>query len=100
MDEDGYPEEHELQKIREWNWRDSTGLLEFVRERWMYADCGYWTQNGGKYYIPTAGWSGNEDLMRALQSNQGFWIICRKSSMHGGHYEFEVPAALRKGVDL
>lgn len=96
MDEDGYPEEDELKQIREWNWKDSSGLLGFVRERWTYADCGYWSQDGDKYSISTAGWSGNEDIMRALQANHGFWHLCWQSSRRGGHYEFEIPANLRK----
>lgn len=97
MNEDGYPEEDELKQIQEWDWKDSIGLLEFVRERWMYADCGYWERDGLTYRISTGGWSGNESLIAALQENRPVWMFCWQSSRRGGHYEFEIPAALRKG---
>jgi len=90
MDADGYPTEKELQAIREWSWRDFAGLMEYLRERWAYAECGYWYQDGNTYRLSTAGWSGNEDMIRALQENRIFWSLCWLSSRRGGHYEFEI----------
>jgi hypothetical protein len=94
MDDDGYPEEHELKAIREWPRTDLPGLLDYVRERWAYADCGYFEQDGRAYNISTAGWSGNEDIIGALQENRSFWVLCWQSSKRGGHYQFEIPASL------
>ena len=90
MDIDGYPDEEELKKIETWDWHDPSGLLEFVHDRWKYADRGYWSQDGNLYSISTAGWSGNEDLLAALERNTFFWMFNWMSSRRGGHYEFEV----------
>jgi len=91
MDKDGYPEDHELKKIEEWNYRDFEGLMAYVEERWRYADCGYW-KKGRKYYrISTGGWSGNEEIIGALKENTMFWMCCWWSSRRGGHYMFTIP---------
>jgi len=90
MDVNGYPDEEELKKIETWDWHDPFGLLEFVYKRWKYADSGYWSQDGSLYSISTAGWSGNEDLIAALERNTFFWMFNWMSSRRGGHYEFEV----------
>lgn len=35
MDADGYPDEAELQRIRDWPAEDRAGLLAFVRSLWL-----------------------------------------------------------------
>lgn len=88
MDADGYPEESELKQIAEWSWQDIGGLLAFVQPRWSYPD--RWWREGDVLHLSTGGWSGNEDLVRAMQQNAGFWHMCWVSSRRGGHYEFDV----------
>lgn len=88
MNSDGYPEEHELEKIWEWPYTDPRGLMEYVEELWTYPD--YWKQDGDKYTISTGGWSGNEDLIEAMEENIMFWLACWESSRRGGHFEFTV----------
>lgn len=88
MDEDGYPTEEELDKIKNWPYRDYKALMAYIRERWAYAEDGYWQQKQGIYYISTAGWSGNEEIIQALKENHVFWGICWESTHSGGHYEF------------
>jgi len=93
MDANGYPEEHELKQIREWPLtcrQDSLDLIEYVRERWKYADCGYFSFDGRLLKISTAGWSGNEDILGALSDNAVFWLLAWRSSRRGGHYVFEI----------
>ncbi len=90
MDKNHYPEEHELRNIEKWDYKDIPGLMEYVEELWKYADFGYW-KRGRKYYrISTGGWSGNESIIGALQSNLMFWSMCWVSSKRGGHYVFEI----------
>jgi hypothetical protein len=88
MDDDGYPEESELKQIAEWPWQDIPGLLAFVRPRWSYPN--FWCTDGAVLKVSTGGWSGNEDLMRAMQQNRAFWSLCWMSSRRGGHYEFDL----------
>jgi hypothetical protein len=102
MDPDGYPDDAELTAVREWPWQDFAGLMGYLRERWQYADMGYWHETdwrlaefgGGEkkeYHLHTAGWSGNESLIDALQQNQLMWAFHWVSSRRGGHYVFEEP---------
>lgn len=89
MDKDGYPDENELKKIEEWDYKDLSAMMEYVKERWKYSDWG-WSQKGNLYYLSTGGWSGNESLIGAMEKNLMFWSLCWLSSRRGGHYEFEV----------
>ncbi len=87
MDENGYPEEHELEKIRQWDAMDYYGLMEYVRERWYFDT--YFRQVGDTFYLSTAGWSGNEDIVAAIQGNVHYWWMFHwYSSRRGGHYIF------------
>jgi hypothetical protein len=88
-------------RIRDWPNTDWPGLLAYVRERWAYADAGYWSEEDAvdnimskpvrRYHISTAGWSDNEWLMSAMEKNCVFWAMCWVSSRRGGHYVFEHP---------
>ncbi len=96
MDPEGYPDEDDLRRVREWPLDAPCALMEFLRSRWRYADCGFWTQEGDTFSISTGGWSGNESLLSALEQNLPFWGMCWVSSRRGGHYVFTVPAVLKK----
>lgn len=95
MDKDGYPEEHELEKIRNWPHNDFEGLMDYVQELWWNAEWGF-RQKGKKYYLSTGGWSGNEDIISAMNENLMFWSMCWQESKRGGHYIFEVKALKEK----
>lgn len=86
-----YPTDEELDKIEKWDAKDSKGLLDFVHSIWQYADVGSWKEKGKTYRITTAGWSGNEDIIRAMRVNNIFWIICWHLSARGGLYVFKLP---------
>ena len=91
-----YPQKHELKKIEQWDYKDFEGLMEYVEELWSYPQ--YWKQTKNsfghnEYHISTGGWSGNEDLITALQGNAMFWACCWESSKRGGHYVFEIRKA-------
>ena len=90
MSERDYPTEEELQRIREWPSTDFTGLMEFIRHCWWAAEI-LWTQESRRFSISTAGWSGNEELIGAMQENFVFWAMCWESSHKGGHFEFQLP---------
>lgn len=99
-----YPSDQELEQIREWIVSGLSAyhaLMTFVRERWAYADCGYFDQetigDQGIYRLHTAGWSGNESLIGAMQDNFVFWAMYWLQSRRGGHYIF---APMRTDTDL
>ena len=101
MDIDGYPEEHELKSISEFDIVKNpvTDLIDYIKDRWQYADCGYFSSelkdSSGKHILKlrmsTAGWSGNESIIEALQKNNVFWMMYWHESKRGGHYSFEIP---------
>jgi len=90
MDSNGYPDVEELTKIKEWPYKDCTGLMAYVESLWRNPDWG-WKRDGNTYAISTGGWSGNEDLINAMGDNLLFWALCWVESKRGGHYTFEIP---------
>lgn len=91
MDEHGYPDEGELDSIKKWPFNDFEGLIQYVSERWKYPEFG-WKQTGRRYRLATGGWSGNEDLINAMNCNLIFWSQCWQSSHRGGLHIFKLPA--------
>lgn len=90
FDADGYPTEETLQAIRDWKGEGGfAALFAFIREAWYYPD--YWTTEGMEHHASTGGWSGNEDLIGALQANCVAWSLCWWSSQRGGRYVFRIP---------
>ena len=90
-DEDKYPTDEALTRIEQWSHKDGfRALMNQVKAIWTYADAGYWTEKGTEIHASTAGWSGNESIIGALQRNHIFWALCWVQSRRGGHYIFEV----------
>jgi hypothetical protein len=91
-----YPTKEELERIRKWPLNEYESLMEFVHSIWWMPDWG-WRQKGKTYHISTGGWSGNEDIICAMQDNDNFfWTMCWESSRRGGHYVFKVPRMKEK----
>lgn len=86
MDENGYPTEETLERIRTWDPRDGTGLMHAIADLWYCACCCKWVD--GTLSCSTGGWSGNEDLIDAMRDNVAWWALHWLSSRRGGHYEF------------
>jgi hypothetical protein len=100
LDEDGYPTEAALEIVEIWHWTDSKGWFEFIKSLWNYASWGwgeydepheiYRDEIVHRYDISTAGWSGNESIIRAMQKNEWMWHQTWVQSRRGGHYIFEL----------
>ena len=93
LEDDGYPSEETLKSIADVKvntYTDCIALLQAIRPIWQFADAGYWAQVGDTFLVSTAGWSGNESIVDALQQNHMFWALCWESSRRGGHYTFKV----------
>ena len=99
LDEDGYPSDHALDLIEAWPWTDPKGWFEFINSIWHLKSWG-WKEGPaideitGKqtycYYISTAGWSGNESIIHAMEKNDTLWHFTWVQSRKGGHYIFEI----------
>ena len=100
VDEDGYPTENALEAIEIWHWDDARNWFKFIESIWYFHDWGWreedephdWDKNKivHRYYISTAGWSGNETIIRAMQKNIMMWQLNWVQSRRGGHYIFEL----------
>jgi hypothetical protein len=87
-----YPSEEELQKIEVWDHKDPLGLVEFIKDIWHWEDYAVSreTKDGVTYLqLDTGGWSGNEDIVSALEKNM-FWSLWWQRSERSGHYWFEI----------
>jgi len=102
FDGDGYPTDETLDAIAGWPHTDFPALMEFVASAWKWGglerkpsiieplfrpdheDDGYW------WCGATGGWSGNEDIVSALNRNQMFMILCWRATVRGGYVEYHV----------
>ena len=88
--EEEYPTETELKTIREWQYETGwQSLMDYISDIWHFAGWG-WKKKGKTYYISTAGWSGNEEIIAAMKANSMFWSMSWVQSRRGGHYIFKV----------
>jgi len=106
MSLDEYPTAEELAEIAGWDLlpedRSYTlaahRLMEHVKGLWKYADTGYWSEQEVsdvrgpeiEYTLHTGGWSGNEEIIEALEHMKMFWALYWWSSRRGGHYVFRI----------
>ena len=95
-EDDGYPDDKELQEIRGaagFHPEEARALLERVRHLWHWSNYATVTKTGDKlrHEFCTGGWSGNESLIHALQDNTMFWLRWWHLSERGGRYVFETP---------
>lgn len=92
-----YPTDEELEKIENWKIESEKSirdLISYIVSLWKYADSGFTQITGNEnrdYYLSTGGWSGNEDLIRAMEKNWMFWALTWFYSIRGGHYLFKIP---------
>lgn len=98
LDEDGYPTEEALQYIRLYPYNYSQiDLMAFAIKLWSYPDFvdisiekGWDGKDVQVVKMSTGGWSGNEDVIRALKENTVWWYTNWFSSKRGGHYVFKL----------
>ena len=74
---------------------DRNRLLRMIEEGWWCPQWGYLYTHGKNMdflQLHTAGWSGNESIISALERNKPFWNHMVKE-FPGGHYYFQFPKA-------
>ena len=64
-------------------------FIATIEGEWEFADCDFFVWKGEVLELHTGGWSGNEDIIRALQRNKAFWKLLEKEEA-GGHYYFKL----------
>lgn len=99
LDEDGYPTDDACTIIELWPHEDVEGWFVFINSIWHLKSWGWaegpapheWDERRTVYLynISTAGWSGNETLIRAMKKNTSLWSFHWVQSRRGGHYIFE-----------
>lgn len=101
FDADGYPTDETLEKIKKWEiktFQDIRDAMEFIHKAWRYDAWEYTPDVEGKefkgqpaqdiYVFSTYGWSGNESIVGALQTNDMLRMLGAWSWRRGGHYEY------------
>lgn len=92
LDAEGYPTDEALEFIAKFNLNKfSTRLLVmYVSSIWKYLPDDFSLKYKRKVNLSTYGWSGNEDIVEALQRNLLFWSYCYHSHTTGGHWTFRL----------
>ena len=96
-----YPSEETLDRIRNFDiFEHKVGgnsldnlpqLIELIFRNWEYSDWGFiYHPDTGCLELHTAGWSGNESVIAALEETVGFWSMFWRKSTCGGHYWFKL----------
>jgi hypothetical protein len=91
---DGYPTEKELEFIENFDpiTNDICELIRFVHSIWWAPEWGFnYDPKTMDLELHTGGWSGNESIICALETNKKlFWALFWQKSLSGGHYWFNL----------
>lgn len=88
IEQPDYPTDAQLKAIRKWPIeRGEREWFEYIKKIWHWPDWGI-RETPKQYHISTGGWSGNEEIIGAMQSHLVFWSLTWFSSRAGGHYVF------------
>lgn len=95
FDSGGYPTDETLKRIHSWNLLEEKNLgafLAFLKEAWHGRMVEWEKAADGslEVYLATGGWSGNEDIISALEVTL-FWGVAWEQSKRGGGYWFRLP---------
>ena len=100
LDEDGYPTLYALDLIQAWHFSDPRGWFNLIKSIWYMRDWGwkeaeaideiFKEKNITAIYVSTAGWSGNESIIKSMQKSEMLWYMTWVQSRRGGHYIFEI----------
>lgn len=93
-----YCTQKELNKIKNWDCKDVDSLIAYLKDVWQYSGTAiketFGKNKSGDWVLylelHTCGWSGNEDIIEALEKNFVFWNMWWAKTERGGHYYFEI----------
>jgi hypothetical protein len=83
-----YPTKSQIQYIIQYdiNYNPVCELLDYIESLWHWTE--YFKRTKHTLSLCTGGWSGNEDIIAALQDNFLFWTMYWDSTHSGGEYKF------------
>src|SRR3990167_5628831 len=95
-----YPSSDDLRFIKEFDLLKNHPdlLLECLKNIWHWGEP-YFSLKGKRILrleLHTGGWSGNEEIIAALEKNFIFWTMYWKKHEVGGHYYFRIKP-IKKG---
>ena len=92
-----YPTDSDLKKIRHWNWAKKSiyVYLELIHDCYnhrygVFSVASLYKGTRLNLVLVTGGWSGNEDIISAMESDLIFWRQTWEKSIRGGRYEFKI----------
>lgn len=92
-----YHSDETLKQIASWPEDDFMGLIYFLKPLWAYHGFKYYWYKDKmvkrwllRFELSTSGWSGNEDIFRALESNFYFGFIWYSEWRRGGFHAFDI----------
>lgn len=100
LDDEGYPTEEFIEFIANWKHGETPlrKLIDMIQEAWQFGDWGFILSKRPyrgkiKLELHTGGWSGNEEIIYAMQKNVGLMHLYMGYYMWrtGGHYYFRIP---------
>jgi hypothetical protein len=97
MDNEGYPEKHELDKIVKWEGDNIIEIIDFIESLWYYDDSIKRKWHKDRFFgwclrfeLITMGWSGNESVINAMLRNFIFGTVWYAEWFRGGKHVFEI----------
>ena len=100
-----YLSDDDWEQIETWPWHDIAGCLDFVKASWHWPDLASHNLSAHEGYVVradpedrylrlvTGGWSGNEELVGALESNRTIHRMAWRMSARGGLHIYQYPEA-------
>lgn len=105
-DSDGYPDTALLMLVQKAPWNKLSDTFQIMKKYWWNSDTLFRTdvsrdeisgETKRMLYLSTGGWSGNEDLIKALQENKEVWNMIWYASQVGGHHAFMLKGWILNG---
>jgi hypothetical protein len=100
LDDDGYPTMDALRLVENWHHEYAVTWFDFIHSLWYATDWGWasevvkhrWIEDKHvmQFEVSTAGWSGNESIIKAMRKNEMLWWMTHYQTRRGGHYIFEL----------
>ena len=99
-----YPSDAALERIKSWPYQDAAGCFEFVKAIWHWDD---WAgealrpeelkvvgaEDGDRFLrLATGGWSGNEDIVSAINHNVMIRALTWRLTARGGLHIYQFPS--------